>query len=150
MASSVSVTSFADKSDYVSNFKHTNINESIAKNDPAIVKEKARYMQFLKILLKIKFQKLHNSHMGQQIPAKPIYEEAKKQNITQENWQDFILNEIKQPQKYMKYIKADKLKAKKTQGNNPNLDLSNITSPELNGKRNDLFTIDEESNLTQL
>jgi len=147
MASSASVTSFADQNDFVSSFKDLKINDSIAKNNSEIVKEKARYMQFLKILLKIKFQKLHNSHMGQQIPAKPVYEEAKRQNISQENWQDFILNEIKQPQKYMKYIKADKLKSKKTHNN---LDYSNITSPDGVSKKNDLFTIDEESNLTQL
>jgi len=150
MASSASITSFAENADFVSSFKSLDINASIAKNNPEIVREKARYMQFLKILLKIKFQKLHNSHLGQQIPAKPVYEEAKRQNISQENWQDFILNEIKQPQKYVKYIKADKLKAKKAQGNNSNLDLSNITTPEINKKRNDLFVIDEESNLTQL
>ncbi len=113
MASSVSVTSFADQNDFVSNFKKIDINETIAKNDPEKVREKARYMQFLKVLLKIKFQKLHNSHLGQQIPAKPIYEEAKSQNVSQEKWQDFILNEIKQPQKYMKFIKADKIKSKK-------------------------------------
>ncbi len=60
------------------------------------------------------------------------------------------MNEIKQPQKYMKFIKADKLKVKKMQGNNSGLDLSNVTSPDFNGKRNDLYVIDEESNLTQL
>ena len=148
MASSVSVSSFANNEEFVSNFKEMKINESIAKNDPSIVKEKARYMQFLKVLLKIKFQKLHNSHMGQQIPAKPVYDEAKRQNIPQENWQDFILNEIKQPQKYSKYVKTDKLKTKKA--NNQNLDLTNMTSPETNAKNSDLFTIDEETNMTQL
>lgn len=150
MASSASVTSFAESGEFVSSFKNMDINASIAKNNPEIVREKARYMQFLKVLLKIKFQKLHNSHLGQQVPAKPVYQEAKRQNVSQENWQDFILNEIKQPQKYMKFIKADKLKVKKTQGINSGLDLSSITSPDFNGKKNDLFVIDEESNLTQL
>jgi hypothetical protein len=150
MASSASVTSLADNGELFTSFKNSNINASIAKNDPAIVREKARYIQFLKVLLKIKFQKLHNSHLGQQIPSKPVYEEAKRNNISQENWQDFILNEIKQPQKYAKYIKADKLKAKKKQGNNFNLDLSSVTTPEIGSKKNDLFVIDEESNLTQL
>ncbi len=150
MASSASVTSLAENGEFVSSFKNMDINASIARNNPEIVREKTRYMQFLKILLKIKFQKLHNSHLGQQIPAKPVYEEAKRQNIPQENWQDFILNEIKQPQKYVKYIKADKIKSKKALGNNSNLDLSSATTPELNGKRNDLFVIDEESNMTQL
>lgn len=150
MASSASVTSFADNGQLVTSFKGFDINASIAKNDPAILQEKALYMQFLKILLKIKFQKLHNSHLGQQIPAKPVYEEAKKLNIPQGNWQDFILNEIKQPLKYAKYIKADKLKAKKAQGVNDNLDLSSVTSTNLGSKKNDLFVIDEESNLTQI
>ncbi len=150
MASSASVTSLAENGELLSNFKNIDINASIAKNNPEIVREKARYMQFLKVLLKIKFQKLHNSHLGQQVPAKPVYQEAKKLNVPQEKWQDFILNEIKQPQKYMKFIKADKIKAKKMQGNNVNLDLSSVTAPDFNGKKNNLFVIDEETNLTQL
>jgi len=48
MASSASVTSLADNGELVTSFKNSNINASIAKNDPAIVREKARYIQFLK------------------------------------------------------------------------------------------------------
>ena len=112
-------------------------NENLSKNDPARTLEKANYMQFLKIFLKIKFQKLHNSHMGQQIPVKPIYVEAKKLNMPQENWPDFILEELKQPQKYIEYIKAEKRKRGRNMGQN-------------NNDTPGLFTIDEESNNTQM
>lgn len=146
MASSASITSMSGADDLVCNFKELYINESIAKNNSEVAKEKAKYMQFLKILLKIKFQKLHNSHLGQQIPAKPVYQEAKRLNVSQENWHDFILNEIKQPQKYIKYIKPDKLKnKKKLNGFGGDFGYQND-----NDKTNDLYTIDEEANMTQL
>ena len=145
-----SITGHTLKEELISKLKNSEINEKIAKNNPLILKEKAEYMQFLKILLKIKFQKLHNSHMGQQIPAKPVYLEAKRMNITIDNWPDFIFAEIKQPHKYIQFIRADRLKNKKKFSYNANIDTHNTSSPEMGGKSPELFTIDEESNMTQL
>ena len=121
----------------MSSLNQNKICEKIAKNNPDKQKEKARYMQFLKIFLKIKFQKLHNSHLGQQIPAKPVYELANEKKLTTKEWQDFILAEIQQPHKYAKFIKLDKK-------NKNQSDLMNNTIHEKTG--NNLEIIDEESN----
>ena len=140
-----SVSECVNNQEIISSFKQSKINETIAKNDPNKQKEKARYMQFLKIFLKIKFQKLHNSHLGQQIPAKPVYELANEKNVPNQGWQDFILAEIQQPQKYSKFIKLDKLKGNKNQNNDPMN--NNIT---IDRKENNLEIIDEELNMTAI
>ena len=85
----------------------------------------------------MKFQKLHNSHLGQQIPAKPVYELANEKNISTKEWQDFILSEIQQPHKYAKFIKLDKTKNK-----NRNSDQTNNNNADKSGKN--LEIIDEE------
>ena len=48
----------------------------------------------------MKFEKLHSTHLGQCISPKEIFNEAKKENISKENWDEFILNELQNPYKY--------------------------------------------------
>jgi len=71
---------------------------------------KAKYRDFVKILLKVKFEKIHSTHNGQQIPEKVLFKKCIDENIPHKNWADFILSEMKQPQKYAKYMKTSKLK----------------------------------------
>jgi hypothetical protein len=61
---------------------------------------KRLYQEFVKIMLKVKFEKYHNSHKGQQISEKILFKECMRQNIPKKDWLDFIVNELKQPTKY--------------------------------------------------
>ena len=66
---------------------------------------------FIKKVVKIKFEKLHNSHKGQKISPNMIWKEAKKKNINGKDWGKFILNELNQPKKYVKLRKESKIKS---------------------------------------
>ena len=63
---------------------------------------KVLYREFVKMFLKIKFEKLDNDHVGQKISQNSVWEEVQKQNIPKEKWKDFILNELKNYKKYEK------------------------------------------------
>jgi hypothetical protein len=63
---------------------------------------KALYREFVKIFLKIKFEKLDNDHIGQKISQTCVWEEVQKQNIPKDKWKEFILNELKNYKKYEK------------------------------------------------
>lgn len=71
-----------------------------SKNEKSNSKE--LYREFVKIFLKIKFEKLENDHFGQKISQNSIWEEVQRLNITKDNWKDFILNELKDYKKYNK------------------------------------------------
>ena len=142
MTGSFTDCSNSQSQEIMSSLNHNKICESIAKNDPNKLKEKERYMQFLKIFLKLKFQKLHNSHLGQQIPAKPVYELANKNNLSTNEWSDFILREIQQPHKYAKYIKLENNRGFKSQNIDPHMNITNLD----NRIQNNLEIIDEEAN----
>ena len=71
-----------------------------SKNEKTNSKE--LYREFVKIFLKIKFEKLENDHFGQKISQNSIWEEVQRLNITKDNWKDFILNELKDYKKYNK------------------------------------------------
>lgn len=56
--------------------------------------------EFYKAVLKLKFEKFHSSHKGQKITQKELYNEAKKLKIPKEKWNDFIIEELNNPNKY--------------------------------------------------
>jgi len=57
------------------------------------------------VFLKVKFEQLHNDHKGQKVSQRDVWKEIIKRNITQNNWPDFIYNELKNHNKYDKSIK---------------------------------------------
>ena len=59
-------------------------------------------------MLKLKFETIHNSHQGQQIPQKLLFKESIKLNIPPSGWEEFIKNELKRPEKYSYFMKKDK------------------------------------------
>ena len=63
---------------------------------------KILYREFVKMFLKIKFEKLDNDHIGQKISQTSIWEEVQKQNISKDKWKEFILVELKNYKKYEK------------------------------------------------
>jgi len=62
--------------------------------------EKDLYREFVKLFLKIKFEKIDIEHSGQLIDQKALWGEALKLKIQKNGWKDFILTEIKNPKKY--------------------------------------------------
>ena len=77
---------------------NSNLNEE-NKNENPIINEQEK-KDFYKIILTMKFEKLHSTHLGQYISPKEIFNEAQKQNIPKEKWEEFILNELQNPYKY--------------------------------------------------
>ena len=70
-----------------------------------IVDAKKLYQDFVKAVLKVKFEKIHNSHKGQNIPEKILFRECIKKNIPESEWINFILNELKNPSHYSEHLK---------------------------------------------
>lgn len=63
---------------------------------------------FFKTVLRLKFEKFHSTHLGQKISQKALYNEVKKNNLPRDKWNDFIVNELKNPNKYIQ-DKAERL-----------------------------------------
>jgi len=76
---------------------------------------KKLYKEFVKIMLKLKFEKIPTSHMGQKIPEKLLFKECTKREVPQENWSEYILEELTHPEKYFNQIKKDKKRPTKFQ-----------------------------------
>jgi hypothetical protein len=88
--------------------------------------QKKLYQEFVKIMLKVKFEKFNNSHTGQKIPEKILFKECIKHNIAKKDWTEFIIRELQQPNKYIQYMKRDtKLKNYKAYIGNPNMEVIN-------------------------
>ena len=85
-----------------------NNNETLENNSNSSKKNKKKL--FFREVVRIKFEKLHNSHRGQKIPLKMIWEEAIKNNVHENNWESFILEELNNPKKYDNIIRAKKQK----------------------------------------
>jgi hypothetical protein len=101
--SSIDLTTSQDKENQCSTggFKtHHSSNSVISVN-------KVSYREFVKTFLKIKF-KFNNSHSAQQIPEKMMWSEIVRNNISSSNWLQFIVNEFKNPQKYLDQMHGSK------------------------------------------
>jgi len=72
---------------------------------------KKDYKEFVKLVLKIKFEKLHNTHNGQKINEKTLYKECLSKNIQREYWASFIEEELQYIDKYIQ-PKSEMLKKK--------------------------------------
>ncbi len=78
---------------------NSNQNEENTNEKQILINEQEK-KDFYKKILTIKFEKLHSTHLGQYISPKEIFNEAQKQNISKEKWDEFILNELQNPYKY--------------------------------------------------
>lgn len=58
------------------------------------------YREFVKIFLKLKFEKLDMDHPGQKVGQDLVWKEVIKQQIPFEKWKEFILDELKSYKKY--------------------------------------------------
>lgn len=101
-------TSLLSTNSQVSDIKARN---QLSNTDPKLTDAKKLYQEFVKLTLKVKFEKLHNSHKGHEIPEKVLFKECVRQSIPASEWYDFILNELQVPHKYEKYLRGGKKKA---------------------------------------
>lgn len=70
----------------------------------------SNFKEFVKIFLKIKFEKMHNLHKGHSISDKELWKECVRRGVQASEWEQFILEEMKSPEKYKSYKKKhDKL-----------------------------------------
>ena len=76
------------------------------KDDP-VLDAKKMYQDFVKVILKVKFEKLHNTHKGWEIPEKILFKECIKKGIPVSDWGAFVLSELQQPQKYTQFFKTN-------------------------------------------
>jgi len=94
---------YAAKSPFIyKKFEYTNKNE---------LDSKTIYKKFAKIFLKVKFENLHNKHNGNNIPQNIIWNEVTKNAVPKEKWPEFILEELKNADKYAKFYKKSQMDA---------------------------------------
>ena len=67
-----------------------------------LINEAKNKRLFLMEVLKVKYQKINNNKKGDSIPPQLIWKEAIKNKIEKKNWSNFIYNELKNPNKYLK------------------------------------------------
>jgi len=72
-----------------------------------------KYKSFVQVFLKVKFEKLHNTNAAQFVEPTEIFKEVVKQNVNQEDWRDFIIEELKHPNIYIERSKLEKEKEKR-------------------------------------
>jgi hypothetical protein len=60
---------------------------------------KRKYQEFVKIMLKVKFEKIHNTHKGQEISEKDLFAECERQGVEPNKWREFIIDVLKDPRK---------------------------------------------------
>lgn len=105
--SMTSTNSFVDLNEFPS--------QSVCEKRAEIVFDaKKLYQGFVKICLKIKFEKLHNTHKGRDIPEKILFKESIRRGISENEWSNFVLRELQNPQKYSQYITSSNKKSKIT------------------------------------
>jgi len=111
---SKNIDELSDNTSMTSNTSFRSIKEipSIPEKRPHdyIVDAKKLYQDFVKVVLKVKFEKIHNTHKGQDVPEKILFKECIKRNIPESEWSEFIQNELKYPEKYSEYFKSNNKK----------------------------------------
>lgn len=76
----------------------------VKKQIDTIIDAKKMYQDFVKVCLKVKFEKLHNSHKGREIPEKILFKESILQGIQESDWYSFVLSELQSPHKYNQHL----------------------------------------------
>ncbi len=56
----------------------------------------------------MKFENLNNKHEGHKIPRREVWKEITKKDIPKEEWDIYILNELRNIEKYSKFLKNSK------------------------------------------
>jgi hypothetical protein len=86
------------------NIDFFNTKNFIFKNDENELKK--LFKEFVKVLLKIKFEKFSNTHPGLKIPERALFKECLKKEVPTSKYEEFIIAELNQPEKYLQYMKS--------------------------------------------
>jgi hypothetical protein len=66
-----------------------------------------KYQEFVKVMLKVKFEKIHNTHKGQEISEKDLfYECVDKLKLDPSQWQTYIIDILRDPKKCQDIINS--------------------------------------------
>jgi hypothetical protein len=83
--------------------------KSVNSSKRSEMDKKRKYQEFVKIMLKVKFEKIHNTHKGQEISERDLFIECvEKQKVDQSQWQAFIIDVLKDPKKCQEIIMNSK------------------------------------------
>lgn len=88
----------------LSSSKNSFFTNKIEPNQPSQEDVKKMYKNFVKVVLKIKFEKMKNNHPGQKIPEKVLFHECLKLEVPQDKFEVFIEEEINNFEKYSAYL----------------------------------------------
>jgi uncharacterized membrane protein YcaP (DUF421 family) len=64
------------------------------------------YREFVKLVLKVKFEVFNSNHPGQKISERILFNECSSQGISNDRYKEFIVKELNQPEKYLKCFKS--------------------------------------------
>lgn len=103
---------FSDMTSITSNNSGFDLNDNYPPEIPikkqnsvdTMIDAKKMYQDFVKVCLKVKFEKLHNSHKGREIPEKILFKESILQGIHENDWYSFVLSELQSPHKYNQHL----------------------------------------------
>ncbi len=93
MTSKPCLTNFNEDYNSEENEEHKNVNSVNNQKN-------GNYRDFVKLFLKIKFEKLDNDHCGQKVNQDAIWHQALQMKVPCHKWKQFILNELKNYKKY--------------------------------------------------
>lgn len=68
------------------------------------------YKDFVRVVLRVKFEVLESKASGQAVPEKALWNEAIKQNVDSALWEQFIVEELKNPEKYIQPVQKKRVK----------------------------------------
>jgi len=102
-------------------------NKKIPVTKPDAKEMKNFYREFVKSVLKIKFELFNGNHPAQKISEKILFDECMTKEIPKHKYKEFIINELNQPQKYLKCFK-NASNVRKTKNNHKKMEIINEES----------------------
>jgi len=100
-------------------------NSVILKRDTREMK--SLYREFVKLVLKVKFEEFNSNHPGQKISERILFNECSSKGISLDRYKEFIIQELNQPEKYLKCFKSES-RTRKTKLNSRPMDIINEES----------------------
>ena len=100
-------------------------NSVILKTDSKDMK--SLYREFVKLVLKVKFEEFNSNHPGQKISERILFNECSSKEISQDRYKEFIIQELNQPEKYLKCFKSE-VQPRRTKLNSKPMDIINEES----------------------
>jgi hypothetical protein len=94
-----------ERSSHFSNCKADPLSHITTKNSFILASNRNMYKDFVRTVLKIKFEKFPNNHPALKIPEKVLYDESLLLEVPADKFSQFIESELNSSEKYSKYTK---------------------------------------------